>query len=463
MNQPHVESSQSVRPEERERAGARDLAKRAIGLLQNKTVLVLFDQVVVSGCNFAISVLVSRACGEELFGIYHMGLIFLYYAVGVQNSLVTTPFTIQQAKLDGQDRRKHAGSSFLNQTIIAWMTAIVFLLLFTIKWSWSVGAASSSVEAAEVSALGMMALAAPMFLFKEYARRYCFARFEMLTAILVDCVASLVIVGFVGVSMLTQMLSPAVAYLGMAAGCFVSAVVFWLIRKDRFEIRTSNMWAETLQQWKMGRWVLAEQMLNLSCSFALPGIIYLMMDRLSVGRFTGLCMIVNLANPFLYGMANYLLPKYSEAAESGNRESTKKIYIQYTLFSVVVITGFLAFCLTIGPIFVKKILLVQDFENSSLILGIICLRMVVATGNLTTHPALLALDRAKVSTAASAATLFVLFSGSLLLIPPFGLYGAVLAWLLSTSVEVTWRTGGFFFALNRFFDDKKKVRSEAIG
>lgn len=57
----------------------------------NKNFIILFDQGIVSGCNFIFGILLARLLGADLFGIYSVSWLILLFCSGIHQSFIISP------------------------------------------------------------------------------------------------------------------------------------------------------------------------------------------------------------------------------------------------------------------------------------------------------------------------------------------------------------------------------------
>src|SRR6185369_17376806 len=95
--------------------GARELAGSS---LLKKSGLSVVDQAVVSGTNFATSVLLGRFAVQEELGVYYLALSVIYFARGIQEQLVSAPYMIYCSRKRGRELEEYAGSSLVHQCAV---------------------------------------------------------------------------------------------------------------------------------------------------------------------------------------------------------------------------------------------------------------------------------------------------------------------------------------------------------
>ena len=82
----------------------RQWGRLAAGDTARKGCFSLADQVIVSGTSFFTSVIVGRVCGPAELGIYSLSMGLAIFVGGVQESLISTPYTILTSRLQGAEQ-----------------------------------------------------------------------------------------------------------------------------------------------------------------------------------------------------------------------------------------------------------------------------------------------------------------------------------------------------------------------
>jgi hypothetical protein len=122
------------------------LAMRAQSLLRGrptvaKAALSIVDQGIVSGTSFATAVIVGRACAPDQLGRYYLTLTIVMLALGIQENLVSGPYTVLSARRRGRELAEFTGSAWL---LLGSLIAGGLLLLTVLLGAWSIAGASGS-------------------------------------------------------------------------------------------------------------------------------------------------------------------------------------------------------------------------------------------------------------------------------------------------------------------------------
>jgi len=91
--------------------------------------LVFFDQVIVSACNFILTIIILRFLGIEIFGLFSFFWLIYSFSLTLQISFLISPLMTNASKINKSKINYYYGSSFIHQLIFS-LTTFVALLLF---------------------------------------------------------------------------------------------------------------------------------------------------------------------------------------------------------------------------------------------------------------------------------------------------------------------------------------------
>ena len=94
----------------------------------NKKILTLFDQIVVSGSNFLISILILRYLGIEEFGVFSFFWLIILFIGSIQQSLIISPLFSNVPKYKLSNLNLFYGNVFIQQIILIIFTILAFYL-----------------------------------------------------------------------------------------------------------------------------------------------------------------------------------------------------------------------------------------------------------------------------------------------------------------------------------------------
>lgn len=267
------------------------------------------DQAVVSGTNFATTVLVARFLGVEEFGRFALAWLAVFFAQNLQIALIIQPMMTIGAKQTPQERPAYCGAVLLQQLMLALAT---FLLVFAVLRSsdglfpeWGLGGLALPVSALVLVAQGT-----------EFFRRYYFTFSRPALSFAIDCIrygnqfALLLGLFMTGGQFATiSYVFYAMAASGLAA-FFVGAACLRNIAFDR-----SKFSGVARRQWRFARW-LAPSVFSL---WARENLLYTVVGAsfglAEVGLLRASQQLVTMINVPLHGFAN-IVPMRAGAAFS---------------------------------------------------------------------------------------------------------------------------------------------------
>jgi O-antigen/teichoic acid export membrane protein len=92
---------------------------------KKKIPLILFDQIIVSGSNFLLSIFILRFLGAEVFGVFTFLWLFILFFNSIQMSLIISPMMTNIAKYDQNQKNNFISGIFLQQIIFCIFASIL--------------------------------------------------------------------------------------------------------------------------------------------------------------------------------------------------------------------------------------------------------------------------------------------------------------------------------------------------
>ena len=290
-------SSSSVQAQESER-------DKSNGYESGKqhAILSILDQGLVSFANFATGVIVARACTKEEFGLYHLCFIILIVLVNCNTAIVSTPFTVYRPKLSEAAQRIYSGSTLVGQLMMCGIFSILLLLL-------SVGAQwLPSAEGLSPILLTLSAVCTLIFL-REFVRFQCFARFQMLTVLVLDGCITLIQIGGLLFFANKGWLTPKTTFLILGVLAAPLALLWFVLHIKKFGVHLDRVGTDLRRNWKLGRFTLGHNLLFIAGIQLYPWLLVYFYGPEENGALAAVIGIINLSNPLLIGFGNYLGPR----------------------------------------------------------------------------------------------------------------------------------------------------------
>lgn len=257
------------------------------------------DQGIVSLANFATPVLVGRFGGREELGLYTLGVSVYLFVYALARSLVWTPYTKNSPALTADAVPSYTGSVSVHLVGYAAVAAVGMLTA-----ALCVGVVGNPAIGWTVAAVAPMTIA---MLLREHVRRLGMARLDFATVFAFDLVVSAVqVVLIVGLAMSGRM--TAVNALIVIAMTLVLPVLWIGLNRKDFSVQPARVRADWRTNWSVAKWLAAAAGMvtlgNQGYRWVLPALA----SMAELGRLGAAQVIVQLTNPIVIGLSNYLGP-----------------------------------------------------------------------------------------------------------------------------------------------------------
>jgi O-antigen/teichoic acid export membrane protein len=387
-------------------------------------LLSLADQAIVSATSFATMVIIGRATSPGELGIYCLVASIVFFTVGVQEQIVSTPYTIYSKRRQGQDLATYAGSVWIHHFVL---TAIGAALLAAVAVGVSFGSAGGIAPAL----WGLLA-AGPFILLREWTRRFSFANLRIVPALALDMTVAVVQLG--GLMLLWHLdalsIFNIVAVIGIA--CAIACVGWYSLDRTAVLFDATRCKSDWIQNWSLARWAVQSYVVGNTTSFVMPWILALAVGTTAAGVFGACNTLINISNVFLVSVDRVLTPRAARAFARGGGDDLKRVLLAGA-WIVLPVLG--AFCLVVFAIGGQLAAFVygEQYRGHVLTLAALAAVMFMNGVGMIAGTGLWAIDRPRTNFAASVVNLVVTIASALVLIVPFGAAGAALSILAGTS------------------------------
>lgn len=392
-----------------------------------KGIVAFIDQGVVSATNFLTGVIIGRACAKEEFGLYMLGFSVVLFMMNLQTSLISTPYMVYSPRLTGGEHARYTGSTLIHQLGLS-ILAVIALAVGGVTLSFGVGPQGLA------PVVWALVVVITFILVREYARRVCFAKLHMKTALLLDsCVAIIQISGLILLAHL-GFLSAGNAYCVVGLACGLAAVG-WLIRmRKTFALQLTQAISDLGRNWSFGKWVFASGLLWALSMNLYPWILAAFHGTASTGVWAACFGIAAIGNPILFGVQNFLGPKIAHSYAEGGAIALRRFALKVSSVFLLIITPFCVALLVFGGSLVV-ILYGDKYTGNGLIVSILALNLLVSAVAFSFSRALFAMERADVDFYVNFMALFVLLTLGLWLVKAFGPLGAACGLLTANTAS----------------------------
>ncbi len=404
-----------------------------------KVLLSLFDQGLVSGTRFLTTVAVGRFCGAHELGLYSLVFGVLLLVVGIQEALISVPFTINRSRRTDQALPKYLGSVLVHSLLLSIVAGLVIVPLAGLFWL--------SPSLSEMSnVLWMLAAVLPVVLARELARRVAFSMLAVGPAVFIDLIASIIQLGVLGALIGMDLLTSTAAVAALGVGSLLGLVCWWLRHTEAPQFEAAAMKADFSENWSFGRWALGGQVVQVSSSYLMHWMLALLMGAASTGHFAACMALMMMTNPIMLGISNLLVPAAAHEHNLGAKGQVGRVILKATLLMMAISSVFLATVVLFGGQ-VLTLVYGPSFASGSGTLVVLAVATTVAVVGLATHDGLWAMNRPDVNLTTSLLGVIVMVPIGFWLIPHWGEFGAACCILVGRVITSVVRCGVFCYLL----------------
>src|SRR4051812_21072275 len=329
--------------------------------------IAIIDQGVASASTFIASVIVGRSCGSTELGIYSLAFTLMLLCFAVQDALVIAALTVFYH--DRAGGRHHSRDEYLAITSrqqllvslalsgILLLVGVSLLALGNTHLGWTVIAVAGAL---------------PFILFREFARRAHCIRGELISALRLDGVVSVIWMGLMLILAWRHELSPATVFISQAIACAYS-----LTRRNRTRFKAADVWPQIAQNLHFGKWIVASQMASLSHQYLAYWLLAAWHGPEATGGFAAAVSLVAIANPLTLGLGNYFGPKMSHDLATGGIERFLKTTGGALLLMGAIMSTVVAF-FALGGGSLLPLLFGKDFHGQHAIITILAFGSFIA-------------------------------------------------------------------------------------
>jgi O-antigen/teichoic acid export membrane protein len=387
--------------------------------------LALIDQVILGAANFATLLLLGRLAGADELGLFSLVMSVFYLILAVQESLVTIPYTVIVARLEGIARLRYSGIALRQSTV--WSACIGAILALVALSLYFVGSDSSLIRV-----VAAFALVVPLWLVREFGRRYLFAHMQLTKLLAMSVVGATTQLMALSVLAFTNQLSAATALFAVGTGNGVAGLGWLWLSRGAFRFNRSRSNYFLLKHWVFGRWILASQGTNVLASNVMLWIVAFWLGPTATGIFAACDSILRFANPIVVSLNNILTPWAAIGLNKGGKAELRRIVWKATTVLVLFLSAFsLLTAVTGGWILNHSFGAV--YAGSWATLVVLSINQLIAKLSIPAGRALLVLDRSSINMAAEAAGLLTSLAAAPLLIPRYGILGAACSLLAGSA------------------------------
>jgi O-antigen/teichoic acid export membrane protein len=407
--------------------------------------LALGDQLIVSALNFATLLLLGRLAGPVEFGDFALVMTVYYLVLVVQESLVTVPYTILGVRLKGASHREYAGAALCQSG--AWSACVSLCLALAAVFMFF-----GRDDAILARAIGMFAIVSPLWLLREFGRRYLFARMQVTVVAAMTIVSGITQLATLCALAYTGKLSAAAALFALGLGNGIAGVGWLWLGRRAFNVRSRRRGHFLRKNWIFGRWLLASQAMPILAGAALLWEMKFWLGAAAIGVYAACDAILRFANPVIIAFTNMITPQVAVALKVGGKAHLRRIVWRGTALIGLLLCAFCLFMVVAGNWLITHSF-GSKYEGAWAALVVLSVHQLVAKLALTPGRGLLVLERANMMLWAEVAALISPLVVAPVLIPIYGVVGAVCAQLAGSIAMCSVTIGCYFVAMREDVHD----------
>jgi O-antigen/teichoic acid export membrane protein len=269
----------------------------------------LADQVVVSGASFLTTIMIAHFCPPSALGVYSLGISLLVSFSGIQDSLISLPYTIQRHNPLGT-RADHVGSSLINCGLLSALAMLVLMMT-------AVGLSAAGTLPELVPVIWALAAIVPFALLRQFGRCLEFANLHTVRCLMLDLAVAAIQLAALGLLAWIGHLSPATACAATGAACAVAGGVWLYDVRGNISLHPDRVWATMKRDWGLGKGLLASQVTLSVQGYVTYWILAWLAGPAATGVYTACMSVVLFANPLMLGLGNILTPRAVLAFKEG--------------------------------------------------------------------------------------------------------------------------------------------------
>lgn len=399
------------------------------GATARKAAVALADQVVVSGGSFLTTVLIGRLCGPRELGIYSLAFAIVVLLYTVQQSIVTTPYTIYVHRMHGRRRRLYNGGVLAHCGLLALVSSAGLAVAGAFSML-GVGPAEAS------PVFWALAAAIPLLLLREFGRRLAFADLRMNSAFALDAIVVGIQVTLVGGLALVGRLSATTAYIAAGLSCGAVGAIWLYTARSRFVLGFGAMRRAWRQNWGFSKWVLADQTATTLNTYVMHWLLALLFGVAATGLYAACATILCVLNPIILGLNNVLMPRVATAIARGGAAELRRVLWKSTLVVSAATALFCGTLLVFGPQ-IMRILYGAAYGGQSRTVSVLAIDMFVSSLAMAPAYALWARERSRTLFIVRAMRIAIAIVVSLCLAASVGPIAAAYGLLVASAIATT--------------------------
>ncbi|MBL3656781.1 lipopolysaccharide biosynthesis protein [Fulvivirga sediminis] len=331
-------------------------------ILNNDKLIVVTNQVAVSGTTFLTNIIMVALCGVSVFGEFSAWQIALLLILAFQIATLSQPMQVFLGKKEGEEVNHYSASVQYLQLIFIVLLAIGFVAFNTL----------TGMFEREVSYA--FTFFASMQLSQEHLRRYLIAKGKLRTALVSDLISSLGQLLLLSLFWIKN-ISPSLIELFLTiGGTTLPALIFSLLSERKVFLYRPELIKYVKEHWISARWLVPTALIQWGASNYLLAASAVIAGNAVLGVLRLAQTTMGVFNVAIQGLENYFLPYLSRLISKNIDDA-----LQFTFRMIRKIGLLTAPILILAAIFSSQILsfINHDYVAYSSLLRWCCLLYII--------------------------------------------------------------------------------------
>lgn len=427
-----VESAIGAARSRRPSRGRRDLFK---------ALLSIGDQAVFSGTSFVSAVIIGRASSADNLGLYYLTLTIAFIAIGIQEALISSPFTIFSNAKRGRDLREFTGSAWLHYLGLSLLFSAILVGAIAVTAAPGIAESlpASLREWIDAGGLALLLFVLPLLLLREAIRRFAFARLELNVAIALDVTVSAVqLAGLLAIARLDRM-SIVTIFSVMGAACALACLGWLFLQRQTSRVIPSRAWRDWKQNWPFASWSLYSYVVGSTIPFIMPWIVTSLVSTAAAGLFGAASTLVGVTNILVLGGGNFLTPKAAESFAVSGSHGLRRVLCAAAMIFALLIGTFLLTILVTGDWLAVLLFKKEEFRGCGPLLAALTTNVLMGSLGMIAVVGLWVLGKQRSNFAIDVVVFASTIVSALCLVPTQGAFGAAVASLVGATIGTSIR------------------------
>ena len=313
---------------------------------KKKIRLILFDQIIVSGSNFLLSIFILRFLGAEVFGIFTFLWLFILFFNSIQMSLIISPMMTNFAKYDQNQKNNFISGIFLQQIFFCLFTGILLNLFFNFYGDY--------ISKFNISKFSFSIIILFIFTqFQQFFRRLSFLNKDYKRAIISDLISYSILFILIIYFQITELLNLDLLIFLLGISFFFGNIIY-IFNIFKFKVNFFYFLSSFRNNWKISKWLFLTSLLQwFSGNFWIINT-GLILGPYTLGVLRACQTIINITNLAFQSFENLFPSKFSEIYINKGNKEFKEYFIKFIKKGLAYIVLTMIFII----FFSKKILII---------------------------------------------------------------------------------------------------------